>query len=463
MNTSSLNQNQTIRKAQPRDISDAGLSKRATIAWRILCDHANKDNMAWPKIRTIARESAYGRRSIQYGITELIGRGWVCAPFGAAGGRKAETQDRGNATTYHLHPDGKPCALHPCESTQRTHYLHPLHPNERVQNTTLKGAICAGKGAKYDIAYKEGTSLENFSIRTSLTNANARAGDGATISFAYPVFEVPEDLRWINEPYFDYGAALQSFIARYCDYTYDGWPEDEREDMGPLEYAFVEAVHGIENGSKEAQDFWPKWNSVHRCHTVEILAAKSRYLKILADLEKWAGSEEWDLLGIPSPDEYLENVNVYADAKPKSADEILEVEPFNYEGRFRRFLRFLDLPEYPADLHSPDGIFRMFKMALHEVSADGRKAFLEWGPDHFLKPQVIAQAGNNFEDLLTFVSDRKPASQAPHDIVDWLDFFVERQILFDLCAERSEPSQMSRKPSVSAVSVPQQIAQATYA
>src|SRR5581483_5594193 len=76
---------QPSRKAQPRDIFGAKLSRSATQIWVALCDHRSAANLAYPKLDTLAGECRLSRRTVQRALEELRECGWICMPDGDAG------------------------------------------------------------------------------------------------------------------------------------------------------------------------------------------------------------------------------------------------------------------------------------------------------------------------------------------------------------------------------------------
>jgi hypothetical protein len=104
---------ETVRQAFGADVVGSTLSPRAQLGYRVLVDHINRgrdprrpyDGQVFLTDETFAIElGGVSKRQVQRIRSELLTSGWVCLPYGDAGGR-------GNATIwYHLHPEGCPCA-----------------------------------------------------------------------------------------------------------------------------------------------------------------------------------------------------------------------------------------------------------------------------------------------------------------------------------------------------------------
>ncbi len=105
---------QMVRQAFGNDVVGSNLSPRAQLGYRVLADHVNRgrdpkrpyDGQVFLTDEKFAAElGGVSKRQVQRVRSELLASGWICLPKGDAGGR-------GNATIwYHLHPDGRPCAL----------------------------------------------------------------------------------------------------------------------------------------------------------------------------------------------------------------------------------------------------------------------------------------------------------------------------------------------------------------
>jgi hypothetical protein len=104
---------ETVRQAFGADVVGSALSPRAQLGYRVLVDHINRgrdprrpyDGQVFLTDETFAAEwGGVSKRQVQRIRSELLTSGWICLPYGDAGGR-------GNATIwYHLHPEGCPCA-----------------------------------------------------------------------------------------------------------------------------------------------------------------------------------------------------------------------------------------------------------------------------------------------------------------------------------------------------------------
>jgi hypothetical protein len=104
---------ETVRQAFGADVVGSALSPRAQLGYRVLVDHINRgrdprrpyDGQVFLTDETFAAElGGVSKRQVQRIRSELLASGWICLPYGDAGGR-------GKATIwYHLHPEGCPCA-----------------------------------------------------------------------------------------------------------------------------------------------------------------------------------------------------------------------------------------------------------------------------------------------------------------------------------------------------------------
>jgi hypothetical protein len=104
---------ETVRQAFGADVVGSALSPRAQLGYRVLVDHINRgrdprrpyDGKVFLTDETFAAElGGVSKRQVQRIRSELLAGGWICLPYGDAGGR-------GNSTIwYHLHPEGCPCA-----------------------------------------------------------------------------------------------------------------------------------------------------------------------------------------------------------------------------------------------------------------------------------------------------------------------------------------------------------------
>lgn len=104
-------------------ILQSSLGAYPRLAWVVLASHVfrpgARDTRIYTgecvlKYETLAREmGGVSPKTARRAINELLRANWICLPGGDAGGR-------GNATTFHLHPDGKVCALGPTELKQRS-------------------------------------------------------------------------------------------------------------------------------------------------------------------------------------------------------------------------------------------------------------------------------------------------------------------------------------------------------
>jgi hypothetical protein len=102
-----------VRQAFGSDVVGSTLSPRAQLGYRVLVDHINRgrdprrpyDGQVFLTDETFALElGGVSKRQVQRIRSELLTAGWICLPYGDAGGRS-------NATIwYHLHPEGCPCA-----------------------------------------------------------------------------------------------------------------------------------------------------------------------------------------------------------------------------------------------------------------------------------------------------------------------------------------------------------------
>jgi hypothetical protein len=103
---------ETVRQAFGADVVGSALSPRAQLGYRVLVDHINRgrdprrpyDGQVFLTDETFALElGGVSKRQVQRIRSELLTSGWLCLPYGDAGGR-------GNATIwYHLHPEGRAC------------------------------------------------------------------------------------------------------------------------------------------------------------------------------------------------------------------------------------------------------------------------------------------------------------------------------------------------------------------
>lgn len=180
---------QVTRKAWPRDIEGSDLSRAAAQVWQqSLCLHRNADNVAWPKVRTIAAECRFSVRTAERGLAELHRNGWIGTPYSDAGGAWV-------GTAYHLHPDGKCCLR--CEEVrehlqrgprnnqrQRMTNGHPSSEVRRMTEASQTADKVSSRGDKNDAPYEEGTSSirtlskEPPTRRAREARTSSRAGDG---------------------------------------------------------------------------------------------------------------------------------------------------------------------------------------------------------------------------------------------------------------------------------------------
>ena len=191
-----------IRKAFPSDLAKSTYSRSAKAVYTSLCNHRQKENIAWPAVQTIAAESGYCVRSVQRALAELIQGGAVCCPSGDHGGRRRknsiDAEIRGNTTIYHLHPPGGFCRYTGTENAQRGRPQHrPLrvtesHPLQRGVPADLRVTSGTDKGDKSDTAYKEEPS--GSGTFSNLSTSSSTHADSANEKGTDPT-QSEEDLR----------------------------------------------------------------------------------------------------------------------------------------------------------------------------------------------------------------------------------------------------------------------------
>ena len=134
-----------VRQAFGADVVGSNLSPRAQLGYRVLADHVNRgrdplrpyDGKVFLTDETFAAElGGVSKRQVQRIRSELLTGGWICLPKGDAGGR-------GNSTIwYHLHPDGRPCALA---------FSTPLKQRAAVANANLRRAATREQSGEHRV------------------------------------------------------------------------------------------------------------------------------------------------------------------------------------------------------------------------------------------------------------------------------------------------------------------------
>ncbi len=134
-----------VLQAFGADVVGSDLSPRAQLGYRVLADHVNRgrdplrpyDGKVFLTDETFAAElGGVSKRQVQRIRSELLTGGWICLPKGDAGGR-------GNSTIwYHLHPDGRPCALA---------FSTLLKQRAAAANANLRRAVTREQGREYSV------------------------------------------------------------------------------------------------------------------------------------------------------------------------------------------------------------------------------------------------------------------------------------------------------------------------
>ena len=153
------------RQAFGADVVGSNLSPRAQLGYRVLADHVNRgrdplrpyDGKVFLTDETFAAElGGVSKRQVQRIRSELLAGGWICLPRGDAGGR-------GNSTIwYHLHPDGRPCAL--AFSTPLKQRAAAATANLRRAVTREESGGYSGKDDKRDILSSEMPLKDDSSV-----------------------------------------------------------------------------------------------------------------------------------------------------------------------------------------------------------------------------------------------------------------------------------------------------------
>jgi hypothetical protein len=156
---------ETVRQAFGADVVGSSLSPRAQLGYRVLVDHINRgrdprrpyDGQVFLTDQTFAIElGGVSKRQVQRIRSELLSGGWICLPYGDAGGR-------GNATIwYHLHPEGCPCArsaLLPLKQRAAAAQANVRRAAKRARQPLLTGVkddnlvtLCSTASSKHDSA-----------------------------------------------------------------------------------------------------------------------------------------------------------------------------------------------------------------------------------------------------------------------------------------------------------------------
>ena len=152
---------ETVRQAFGADVVGSALSPRAQLGYRVLVDHINRgrdprrpyDGQVFLTDETFAAElGGVSKRQVQRIRSELLASGWICLPYGDAGGR-------GKATIwYHLHPEGCPCArsaLMPLKQRAAAAQANarraakrarqPVHDGEKDDNPVIPSSTACSK------------------------------------------------------------------------------------------------------------------------------------------------------------------------------------------------------------------------------------------------------------------------------------------------------------------------------
>jgi hypothetical protein len=156
---------ETVRQAFGADVVGSALSPRAQLGYRVLVDHINRgrdprrpyDGKVFLTDETFAAElGGVSKRQVQRIRSELLAGGWICLPYGDAGGR-------GNSTIwYHLHPEGCPCArsaLTPlkqrtaaAQANARRAAKRARQPGQDGEKDDNQVTLCSTAGLKEDSA-----------------------------------------------------------------------------------------------------------------------------------------------------------------------------------------------------------------------------------------------------------------------------------------------------------------------